>query len=502
MNRRFSSLLASGAMFTLVLAFCAMQQPTGAQTARLGPITQTFTSAASPPIKACGLSGQNSATFQATGSGPIDAQVSNDGVSWTNASISNMAGTAQAQPFTPTSGTTYQVIPLNADCFQITPDSTWSGQTVTITMKASGSIASAGFGGGSGGNVTVVNTPGVNIENTPGFVCISGCGAGGGQTFPTSSPGNAQLVVPANASAAPYTAANPFPVTTPAPTYTGNQTVSGTVTANQGGTWNISAITTLPTPSAGPLATASAGASVPGQAPNINTYPNCVVPAGATPNVTAGNAIAQQCTVNGQLQVVTPGPAATNAADQGINVHIAGSTAAPIAVTTSAPGPTISPGLYPGVTEAGPSAEPGQVNGAYAAVVDSTGNRLVSICGSGTVQCASVKNGVGANKVLIAGLVPGVPVVLSAASGACTSITTSSATTLSIIYASSSAQTGTLTIYNEGASPTCTAADGIYVSVAHGVASVPDAFLMLAANGLAYKWTTAAEVGNVWINYF
>lgn len=47
--------------------------------------------------------------------------------------------------------------------------------------------------------------------------------------------------------------------------------------------------------------------------------------------------------------VTTPAPAATNAADLGINVHIAGSTAQPLAVTTpsSAPLPTASAGVAP-----------------------------------------------------------------------------------------------------------------------------------------------------------
>lgn len=110
-----------------------------------------------------------------------------------------------------------------------------------------------GSGGGGGGNVvltspiplpvTVSNSPGVNVVNTPGFVCISGC--------------------------------------------------SGS-----------SAATT-------PLPIASTGAAPVASAVPALDYPACLVPAGATPSVTAGNTIVLQCGPNGALNVNIPAPTAT-----------------------------------------------------------------------------------------------------------------------------------------------------------------------------------------------
>jgi hypothetical protein len=230
--------------------------PTAAQVARIGPYAQTFTSAASPPIKACGLSGQNAATFQSTGAGPIDASISNDGYSWTPAQITTTAGAVQAQPFTPTSGTTYQVTPLTGDCVEIAPDSTWSTQTATITFKASGAIAT-------------VPTP----------------GGGGGSSSPVQ----------------------------PSPLYTtpvSCVTPSCNMTAYQGTSpWVVS------TPTAGPAPTASAGAAFPAAAPYNFSYVFCEN--GSPSNISANNAIPLQCNSSGFLNVncnfgcPTPGPTAS-----------------------------------------------------------------------------------------------------------------------------------------------------------------------------------------------
>lgn len=58
------------------------------------------------------------------------------------------------------------------------------------------------------------------------------------------------------------------------------------------------------------LPTSSAGSPPPGAAGNVNSYNACVYPgATATPNVTAGNAIAQQCDANGNMKVIVQGGA-------------------------------------------------------------------------------------------------------------------------------------------------------------------------------------------------
>jgi hypothetical protein len=83
-------------------------------------------------------------------------------------------------------------------------------------------------------------------------------------------------------------------------------------------------------------------------------------------------------------------------------------------------------------------------------------------------------------------------------SGTCTNIKAAATTLLNVMYASGSAQTGTLTIYNE-ATAACTAADTIYVSATHAATGTADLPLISASAGLTYKWTTAAEVGIVLI---
>lgn len=65
------------------------------------------------------------------------------------------------------------------------------------------------------------------------------------------------------------------------------------------------------------LATASAGAAPMGIGPRLHVYDNCFVPAGATPNVTGGNAIAVQCDTSGRVQV-NVGPTAISPAPNGV----------------------------------------------------------------------------------------------------------------------------------------------------------------------------------------
>ena len=278
----------------LVLAFCSFQRPAPAQVT-VGPIQQTFTTSGSPPIKACGLRGENSATFQSTGAGPTDAYISNDGFSWTPAIISNASGAVQAQPFTPTSGTTYQVTPLTGDCVEIAPDSTWSGQTATITFKASNAIATVPTpGSGGGGGATPIPTP------AGGVYPVTCASPGQNPCAVTTSPPYVAPTCPA-APSAPCVQLTGPPAPQPSPLYTtpvSCVTPSCNVTAYQGTSpWVQS------TPSSAPLPTASAGAAAPGNAVQVLAYLSCIFPAGATPAPSAGNAIVAQCNNNGALQV-------------------------------------------------------------------------------------------------------------------------------------------------------------------------------------------------------
>jgi hypothetical protein len=183
-SRLFRIALPTGGALALFLAGISNCPTASPQT--IGPITQTFTSAGSPPVRACGLKGQNSATFQATGAGPINAQVSNDGVSWTPATISTLTGAIQAQPFTPTSGTIYQVTPLNADCVQIAPDSTWTTQNVTISFKASGAIAAIPTPGGASTTPAPCATA---ASPAPAGICAHSIAGVGGSAVPYASIG-------------------------------------------------------------------------------------------------------------------------------------------------------------------------------------------------------------------------------------------------------------------------------------------------------------------------
>lgn len=87
---------------------------------------------------------------------------------------------------------------------------------------------------------------------------------------------------------------------------------------------------------------------------------------------------------------------------------------------------------------------------------------------------------------------------LSATLGTCTSIAIGAVRLARVFFASAAAQTGTLTVYDEGASPTCAAADVVYVSAAHAIATVPDDEQIPLSAGAAYAWTTAVMAGQVY----
>jgi hypothetical protein len=81
-------------------------------------------------------------------------------------------------------------------------------------------------------------------------------------------------------------------------------------------------------------------------------------------------------------------------------------------------------------------------------------------------------------------------VIASAAVATCTAVATGPEILTDVIYANATAQTGTLEIFNEGASPTCAAGDLIYVSVNHPIQAIPDVVNHLAMAGIAYEWLT------------
>lgn len=87
---------------------------------------------------------------------------------------------------------------------------------------------------------------------------------------------------------------------------------------------------------------------------------------------------------------------------------------------------------------------------------------------------------------------------LGATLGTCTSIAIGAVRLARVFFASAAAQTGTLTIYDEAGSPTCAAADAVYVSAAHAIATVPDDEQIPLSLGAAYAWTTAVMAGQVY----
>jgi hypothetical protein len=96
-------------------------------------------------------------------------------------------------------------------------------------------------------------------------------------------------------------------------------------------------------------------------------------------------------------------------------------------------------------------------------------------------------------------------VLTSASATACTSIAASAKELLAVVNTSTSAQTATLSFYDEGASPTCASADNIY-SVVLSASQVVN-FTVLSneiggylAHGLAYSLSVAAA-NNVVVIY-
>ena len=178
---------------------------------------------------------------------------------------------------------------------------------------------------------------------------------------------------------------------------------------------------------------------------------------------------------------------------------------APLPVSTPSPGPTATIGTaVPLTSEVGPS--PGaqsSVQGGYTGAVDSNGHRSVSVCSSQAASCVGVIGTT--NNMFLSGLVGVTKTKLSASSGTCTLLSASAANVIyGITYPIGAAQTGTLTIYDESTA-TCSATDAIYSSAARPATSstifVPnlDSLPVKVTSGIVYEWTTAGEVGNVYL---
>jgi hypothetical protein len=181
------------------------------------------------------------------------------------------------------------------------------------------------------------------VEVNANSVCVVPAGA-----TPNVTSGN-RIAVQCDANGRQltvvYQGTSPWAVTTinpslPAPQVTWPVTTAAPITS-------IS-VSTLPTPTSAALPTASAGAAAPALAINDAAYIECIFPAGATPNVSVGNAITAQCNANGQQLVHDPAPVFT--ARQSVSVD-AESTTLPVnctsgcSVAAATPMATASAGL-------------------------------------------------------------------------------------------------------------------------------------------------------------
>lgn len=113
-----------------------------------------------------GLVGQSSCSFFATGSpSAVDVQGTNDksgSPGWTNVAALDYGSPAavQTQPFTPSTGTSYQFSPTSLTRARVVADATWSGGPASITITCTAAVARAGAAGGGGGGVTTVSGSG------------------------------------------------------------------------------------------------------------------------------------------------------------------------------------------------------------------------------------------------------------------------------------------------------------------------------------------------------
>lgn len=383
----------------------------------------------------------------------------------------------------------------------------------------------------------------------------TGGGGGGGQTFPTSSPGNAQEVVLANPSATPYTAANPFPVTTPLvptpiPTLANelsttaplpvstSQPVIGQMYWWNGAGWiAVTASSPLPVTTPAPVFTANQTVSgtvavnTPFVPTPIPTLPGELSTTAPQPVVTSEPIIGQiywwngsgwiPVSTNSPLPVTTPAPAytanqtisGTVTANQGTNPWIvntpgpaptctpySGGTNQAICIAdinpTAAPAPTVSPNTY-GVQEVGPATTVA-VNGGNVGVIDSNGNRRTTLCGT---SCGGVTQGFNQN-IPNVGLIPKSSTLLNATvSTGCSQIVANGSSFIlyAVVYASSTAQTGTLQLYND---TNCTNGDQIYERTDAPATTYDNWIFFESDGGLYYKWTSAGAAGFVYALYF
>lgn len=281
--------------FGLVLAIVALALvivPSAiAQVPALGPITVTFTNS-SGAATICNVTAQNSGSFYMIGTmGPVDAQASVDGVTWSTTNIITTAGAVQAQPFTPTIGILYQVAPLPGGCVRVIADSSWTNQNATVIMRAQGALANF-----PAATVTLASLPPVTIAaptDASGNVKVAAQNTAPAAALPTASAGAA----PPASTIQTNSYDNCFVPAGATPNVTGGNSI--TLQCQPNGALVVA------TPQATPLATASPGLQPLGQVPFVGAYMHCQFPAGNVPNVTIGRSIAVQCDSGGRLQTTT-----------------------------------------------------------------------------------------------------------------------------------------------------------------------------------------------------
>lgn len=169
---------------------------------------------------------------------------------------------------------------------------------------------------------------------------------------------------------------------------------------------------------------------------------------------------------------------------------------------TPVPSTSVSPGLMVGVTHVGPS--PGPQAGfscgpaTNCAAVDSNGHQAVNACSSTSNQCVTIITGT--NSMMETGLVGIQKTELSAASGVCQLLSgTAAVIIVGVLYPAGTAQTGQLDFYDVNTA-VCTG-NYFYEQKARPSTATQalDPIGMKVTTGLAYQWTTTAEVGHVWL---
>jgi hypothetical protein len=147
------------------------------------------------------------------------------------------------------------------------------------------------------------------------------------------------------------------------------------------------------TPTQQPVPTASPGNGIPANNLPVSAYSNCVVPAGATPNVTPGNGVVNQCDAHGNQLVVYPSAQPVNVQN---SVAVTG-VPTPIPWTALSPEPVAVQGAVPVTITPFPGLTPAPLPTSSSPV----GPYLIAnICAYGFIQSASSCATIGNNSGL------------------------------------------------------------------------------------------------------